>query len=71
MDLCNCSVTKITLPEKWMAHADSPKEASTVKKMNGQPQLLSSDKMTQYFKEQTKLCFEKNILSLQKFEASS
>ena len=45
-----------------MVHVDSPKEASTVKKMNGQPQLLSSDKMTQYFKEQTKLCFEKKYI---------
>ena len=35
----------------WMAQADTPKEANTVKKMNGQLQLLSSNKTTHYFNE--------------------
>ena len=39
--------------KEWMAQADPPKEASTVKKMNGQLLLLSSNKMTHYFKEWT------------------
>ena len=33
--------------ENWMAQADPPKEASTVKKMNGWSLLLSSNKMAQ------------------------
>ena len=38
---------------EWMSQADPPKEASTVKKMNGRSLLLSSNKMTHYFKEWT------------------
>ena len=36
-----------------MAQADPPKEACTVKQMNGRSLLLSSSKMTHYFKEWT------------------
>ena len=32
--------------KEWMADADPPKEASTVKKMNGHSILLSSNKTT-------------------------
>ena len=35
----------------WMAQADPPKGANTVKKMNGQSLLLSSNKTTLYFKD--------------------
>ena len=38
---------------KWMAQADPLKEVSTIERMNDSLQLLSSKKMTQYFKEQT------------------
>ena len=36
-----------------MAQVDSPKEASTVKKMNDRSLRLSSNKMTHYLKEWT------------------
>ena len=36
-----------------MAQADPPKEANTVRKMNGRSLLLSSNKTTLYFKEWT------------------
>ena len=36
-----------------MAQADPPKGANTVKKMNGQSLLFSSNKTTLYFKEWT------------------
>ena len=36
---------------EWMAQADTPKEASTFARMNGQPQILFSSKMTRYFIE--------------------
>ena len=39
-----------------MTRADPPNEASTVKKMNGWSLLLSSNKMTHYFKEWTTVC---------------
>ena len=39
--------------KEWMAQADPTKEASTVKKMNGRTLILSSNKMTHYFKEWT------------------
>ena len=39
--------------KEWMAQADPTKEASTVKTMNGRSLLLSSNKMTHYFKEWT------------------
>ena len=39
--------------KEWMARADPPKEACTVKKMNGWSLLLSTNKMTHYFKKQT------------------
>ena len=38
---------------KWIAQADTPKEAITFDRMNDWLQLLSSNKMTQYFKEWT------------------
>ena len=37
--------------KEWMAQADSPKETNTVKRVNGWLLLLSSNKMTHYFKE--------------------
>ena len=54
--------------KEWMAQADPPKEASTVK--NGQLLLLSSNKMTHYFKEWTTIsgvlkkiyCLYKNFM---------
>ena len=39
--------------KEWMAQADHPKEAYTVKKLNGPSLLLSSNKTTLYFKEWT------------------
>ena len=36
--------------KEWMAQADLPKEASTFEKMNGRLNLLSSNKITKYFK---------------------
>ena len=48
---CNCPGKKSPSMRKWMAQGDSAKEISTVKKMNGRSLLLSSNKMTQYFKE--------------------
>ena len=59
--------------KELIAQGDPPKEANTVKKMNGQLILLSSDKTTHYFKEwATASCIlKKKILSLQKFDASN
>ena len=37
--------------KEWTAQTDSPKTNSTFETVNGQPQLLSSNKMTHYFKE--------------------
>ena len=37
--------------KEWMALADPPKEASMFERMNGQPQLLVSNRMTHYFIE--------------------
>ena len=37
--------------KEWMTQAYPPKEASTVKKINGRSLLYSSNKMTHYFKE--------------------
>ena len=39
--------------KKWLAQADPPKEANTIKNMNGRLLLLSSNKTTHYFKEWT------------------
>ena len=39
--------------KEWMAQVDPPKEANTVKKMNGRSLLISSNKTTHYFKEWT------------------
>ena len=50
MDACNCSVRKSPNMKGWMMQADSLKEASTFKRMNDRPQLLSSN-MTNYFKK--------------------
>ena len=36
--------------KEWMAQANPPKESSTFERMNDQLQLLSSKKITQYFK---------------------
>ena len=37
--------------KEWMAQADLPKEAKTVKKRNARSLLLYSNKKTLYFKE--------------------
>ena len=39
--------------KEWIAQADPPKEANTVKKLNGRSPLLPSNKTTLYFKEWT------------------
>ena len=39
--------------KEWMAQANPPKESSTFERMNNWIQMLSSKKMTQYFKEWT------------------
>ena len=54
-----------------MALADPQKEASTFERMNAQPQLLSSNKITRFFKKWTAESgvLKKNILPLQKFNA--
>ena len=36
--------------KEWMAQANPPKESSTFERVNDQLQLLSSKKITQYFK---------------------
>ena len=50
-----------------MAEADPPKEASTVKKMDGRSLLLSSNKITHYIKEWMTVLKKNN---LQKCDAS-
>ena len=37
--------------KEWMAQPQPPKGASTIKRMTGRSLLLSSNKMTHYFKE--------------------
>ena len=55
-----------------MAQADSLKETSTFEGMNGQLQLFSSNKLyTTSKNEPLKVVFWKNILHLQKFDASN
>ena len=56
-----------------IAQAAALREANTVKKMNDRLLLLSLNKITHYFKKMDnfKWCFEKNLLSLQKLEASN
>ena len=53
MDSNNCFVKKITYMKEWTAQANPPKEANTVKKMNDQLLLLSSNKATYCIKEWT------------------
>ena len=53
MDGSNCSVKKSTFIKEWMTQADPPKVASITKEMNDRSLLLSSNKMTHYFKEWT------------------
>ena len=66
------SLNKSSYVNEWMAQADPPREANTVKKMNGRSLLIFSNKTTHYFKELTVArCFEKNVLSLQKFNTSN
>ena len=66
------SLNKSPHVKEWMTQADPPKEANTVKKMNGRSLLIFSNKTTHYFKEWTAVrCFEKNILSPQKFITSN
>ena len=66
------SLNKSLYVKEWMAQADPPREANTVKKMNGRSLLIFSNKTTHYFKEWTAArCFEKSILSPQKFITSN
>ena len=66
------SLNKSPHVKEWMAQADPPREANTVKKINDRSLLTFSNKTTHYFKEWTAArCFEKNILSLQKFNTSN
>ena len=66
------SLNKSPHVKEWMAQTDPPREANTVKKMNGQSLLIFSNKTTLYFKEWTAArCFEKNIFPLQKFNTSN
>ena len=65
MDGCNYSVKKSSHMKELIAQADPSKEANTVKKMNYQSILLSSNKTTHSFKERmTAICFlkKKSIL---------
>ena len=57
------SLNKSPYVKEWMAQADPPREANTVKKMNGRSQLIFSNKTTHYFKEWTAArCFEKKYI---------
>ena len=47
----NAPLKKSSSMKEWMAQADPPKEASTVKKINCRLLLLFSSIMTHYFKE--------------------
>ena len=49
----SASLNKSPHMKEWMAQADPPKEANTVKKMNDRSLLISSNKNTFYFKEWT------------------
>ena len=58
--------------KQWIAHADPPREARMVKKINDCLLLLFSNKMTHYFKEWSASgLLKKKILSLQKLDASN
>ena len=59
--------------KKWIAQGDPPKKVSKVKKMNGRSLLLSSNKMTYYFKKWTTpgVVLKKYTLFLQKRDASN
>ena len=50
---CNCSGKKSSSMKKWMAQGDPQKKSLRSKKMNGWSLLLSSKKMTHYFKKWT------------------
>ena len=73
MDGRNCSVKTSLYIKEWMVQADNTKGANMVKKkMNDRLLLLSSNIITLYFKYgRSKWCFEKNIFSLQKSDASN
>ena len=60
MDGCNCSVKKSFSMKEWMVQVDPPKEAITVKKINGRLLLLSSNKTTHYLKKIS--CLYKNLM---------
>ena len=47
------SLNKSPHMKEWMAQADPPREANTVKKMNGRSLPIFSNKTTHYFKEWT------------------
>ena len=47
------SLNKSPHMKEWMAQNDPPREANTVKKVNGQSLLIFSNRTTHYFKEWT------------------
>ena len=53
----SASLNKSPHMKQWMAQADPPREANTVKKMNGRSLLIFSNKTTNYFKEWTAASF--------------
>ena len=57
--------------KELIAQADSPKDASMVKKINGQSILFSSNKTTHYFQKwMAASCVLKKISSSKKFDES-
>ena len=61
------SLNKSYNVKEWVAQVDPPKEANTVKKMNGRSLLIFSNKTTHYFKEWTAArCVLKKIYCLYK-----
>ena len=57
------SLNKSPHVKEWMALADPPRKAKTVKKMNDRSLLIFSNKTTLYFKEWTAArCFEKKYI---------
>ena len=70
---CNCSCKKSPSMKKWMVKVILQKKSVWSKKMNGRSLLLSSNKMTHYFKEWTTPggVLKKHILFLQKFDGTN
>ena len=67
MHCCNCSVKKITLHEGMDGSSWSSKRSQYGKKMNSRSLLLSSNKMSHYFKQwTTRSCVLKKLYYLYK-----